>query len=150
MGPQGLRFTEGHLNAAQPGRISISRRVLSNVESAAPDNPMDATAPAEQGNAVQDFAYQAMENLSFDTLEATLNSTDNGRLGVLFHIEGHHDPAVAEEARISIQDALAGNAFNQRIPLPKGTPVNLTLDTSLNFAELLAAWRRGWKDAAEP
>ncbi len=151
LGPDGLRFFGGKLHAVQPGRISINRSVLSNVETgAAPENPMDATQPAPQVNAVQDFAYQAMENLSFETLEATLNSTDDGRLGVLFHIEGHHDPKVAEEARISLQDALAGNAFNKRIPLPKGTPVNLTLDTSLNFAELLAAWRNGWKDAAKP
>ncbi|HEX6866632.1 MAG TPA: YdbH domain-containing protein [Caulobacteraceae bacterium] len=151
LGPDGLRFFAGQLHAVQPGRISISREVLSNVDTGGePANPMDATQPTQQVNAVQDFAYQAMENLSFETLEASLNSTDNGRLNVIFTIHGHHDPKVAEEARISIQDALAGNAFNKHIPLPKGTPVNLTLDTSLNFAELLAAWRRGWKDAAEP
>ena len=151
MGPQGIRFREGRLHAVQPGRISISRTVLSNVDTGASEaNPMDATQPQEEFNAVQDFAYQAMENLHFDVLEAELNSLDRGRLGVLFKIQGHHDPAVAEEARISIQEAMQGTAFNRRIPLPKGTPVNLTLDTSLNFDELLAAWRRGWKDAAEP
>ncbi|HEX6865824.1 MAG TPA: YdbH domain-containing protein, partial [Caulobacteraceae bacterium] len=151
MGPAGVRFREGRLRAVQPGRISISRTVLSNVETgAAAANPMDATQPQEEFNAVQDFAYQAMENLHFDVLEAELNSLDKGRLGVLFKIQGEHDPAVAEEARISIQEAMQGTAFKRRIPLPKGTPVNLTLDTSLNFDELLAAWRRGWKDAAEP
>lgn len=151
MGPGGVRFREGRLHAVQPGRISISRSVLSNVETGAAEaNPMDATPPAEEFNAVQDFAYQAMENLSFTVLEAELNSLEAGRLGVLFKIQGEHDPAVAEEARISIQEAMAGTAFNRRIPLPKGTPVNLTLDTSLNFDELLAAWRRGWMDAAEP
>ncbi|HEX5776954.1 MAG TPA: YdbH domain-containing protein, partial [Caulobacteraceae bacterium] len=151
MGPDGIRFREGRLRAVQPGRISISRTVLSNVETGAADaNPMDATQPAEEFNAVQDFAYQAMENLSFDVLEADVNSLAAGRLGVVFRIQGEHDPAVAEEARISIQEAVSGDAFNRRIPLPKGTPVNLTLDTSLNFDELLAAWRRGWMDAAEP
>lgn len=151
MGPDGVRFREGRLHAVQPGRISISRTVLSNVETGAAEaNPMDATPPAEEFNAVQDFAYQAMENLNFTVLEAELNSLDEGRLGVLFKIQGEHAPAVAEEARISIQEAMAGTAFKRRIPLPKGTPVNLTLDTSLNFDELLAAWRRGWMDAAEP
>jgi hypothetical protein len=174
MGPDGLRFREGHLVAVEPGRISISRTVLSNVKSEAEEappnpmdattptapphpmdatpvsaNPMDATKPEEEFNAVQDFAYQAMENLSFTVLEAKVNSIDNGRLAVLFKIEGFHDPAVAEEARVSVQEAISGNAFKRRIPLPKGTPVNLTLDTSLNFDELIAAWRRGWVDAAE-
>jgi len=149
-GPQGLRFREGRLVAVEPGRISINRSVLSNVNTASEDaNPMDATKPEEEFNAVQDFAYQAMENLSFDVLEANLNSIDNGRLGVLFKIQGRHDPAVAEEARVSIQEAIAGTAFKRRIPLPKGTPVNLTLDTSLNFDELIAAWQRGWVDAAD-
>lgn len=151
MGPEGLRFRQGRLVAVQPGRISISREVLSNVDTGAtPANPMDATPPAEEFNAVQDFAYQAMENLSFEVLEADVDSAEAGRLKVLFRIKGQHDPAVAEEARISIQEAMRGTAFNRRIPLPKGTPVNLTLDTSLNFDELLAAWRRGWRDAAEP
>jgi len=152
LGPEGLRFTQGHLVADRPGRISISRTVLSNVktDTAAPANPMDATQPAPQFNAVQDFAYQAMENLAFETMEATVNSVDNGRLNVVFSIHGHHDPKVAKEARIGIFDALRGKALNKPVPLPKGTPVNLTLDTSLNFDQLLAAWRRGWVDAAEP
>jgi len=154
MGPEGLRFTQGHLVADRPGRISISRTVLSNVktDTAAPANPMDATPAAapEKFNAVQDFAYQAMENLAFETMEATVNSVANGRLDVLFTIHGHHDPKVAKEAKISLFDALRGKALSKPVDLPKGTPVNLTLDTSLNFDELLAAWRRGWVDAAKP
>jgi hypothetical protein len=128
--------------------------VLSNVktDTAVPANPMDATAPAapEKFNAVQDFAYQAMENLAFETMEATVNSVDNGRLNVLFSIHGQNDPPVAKEARISVFDALRGKALSEPVDLPKGTPVNLTLDTSLNFDELLAAWERGWVDAAKP
>lgn len=150
LGPDGLRLTQGHLVADRPGRISISRTVLSNVKTEANANPMDATAPPQQFNAVQDFAYQAMENLAFETMEATVNSVDNGRLNVLFSIHGHHDPKVAKEARISLFDALRGKALSKPVDLPKGTPVNLTLDTSLNFDELLAAWRRGWVDAAKP
>jgi CRP-like cAMP-binding protein len=97
-------------------------------------------------NAIQDFAYQAMENLAFDQLEAGVNSTDKGRLGILFHIKGEHDPKVAEKARVGLFDLLRGQAFNKRIALPAKTPVDLTLDTSLNFDELLAAWRRSFAE----
>jgi hypothetical protein len=91
-------------------------------------------------NAIQDFAYQAMENLTFQSLEVVVNSLPEGRLGLLFRIRGEHDPVVAEEARVGIFDILRGRAFERRIPLPKGTPVNLTLDTTLNFDDLLEAW----------
>jgi hypothetical protein len=91
-------------------------------------------------NAIQDFAYQAMENLSFQQLDVGVNSLPEGRLGLLFKVRGEHDPEVAEEARVGILDAIRGRAFDRRIPLPKGTPVNLTLDTTLNFDELLGAW----------
>ena len=53
--------------------------------------------------------------------------------------------AVAEKARVGLLDLLRGRAFNKRIALPAKTPVDLTLDTSLNFDELLEAWRRAYK-----
>ena len=90
-----------------------------------------------------------MENLAFSELEAGVNSTDKGRLGILFHIKGEHDPKVAEKARVGILDLLRGQAFNKRIALPAKTPVDLTLDTSLNFDELLAAWRRSFAPEEE-
>ena len=108
----------------------------------APAPPPSPEAPV---NAIQDFAYQAMENLSFTTLEAGVISTDQGRLAILFHIKGEHDPKVAEKARVGLLDLLRGKAFNKRIALPAKTPVELTLDTSLNFDELLEAWRRSYK-----
>jgi hypothetical protein len=55
-------------------------------------------------------------------------------------VRGRHDPPRAEQARIGLLDLLRGRAFDKRIPLPKGTPVNLTLDTSLNFDELMATY----------
>jgi hypothetical protein len=91
-----------------------------------------------------------MENLAFDQLEAGVNSTDNGRLGILFHIKGEHDPKVAEKARVGILDLLRGRAFDKRIALPAKTPVDLTLDTSLNFDELLTAWRNTFTPEARP
>ncbi|MET3664435.1 YdbH domain-containing protein [Caulobacter sp. 1776] len=153
-GPEGLRLHEGKIHAIQPGRIELSRAVLTDVAASPADAPGAPPAPTGgQVNAIQDFAYQAMENLAFDQLEAGVNSTDNGRLGILFHVKGKHDPKVAEKAKVGILDLIRGQAFNKRIALPAKTPVDLTLDTSLNFDELLAAWRRSFErseDAAPP
>jgi len=140
-GPEGLRFQQGKINAIQPGRLEISRTALSNVAASPTDAPGAPPPPPAQVNAIQDFAYQAMENLAFDQLEAGVNSTDNGRLGILFHIKGQHDPKVPEKAKVGLLDLLRGRAFDKRIALPAKTPVDLTLDTSLNFDELLADWR---------
>ncbi|UAL10478.1 YdbH domain-containing protein [Caulobacter segnis] len=145
-GPEGLRFQQGKIQAIQPGRIELSRAALTSVEASPTDSPGAPPSQPAQVNAIQDFAYQAMENLAFDQLEAGVNSTDKGRLGVLFHIKGEHDPKVAEKARVGILDLLRGKAFNKRIALPAKTPVDLTLDTSLNFDELLAAWRRSFAE----
>lgn len=152
-GPEGLRFQEGKIHAIQPGRIELARAALTGVQASPADSPGAPPAQPAQVNAIQDFAYQAMENLAFDQLEAGVNSTDKGRLGILFHIKGEHDPKVAEKARVGILDLLRGQAFNKRIALPAKTPVDLTLDTSLNFDELLAAWRRSFapeEPAAQP
>ncbi|WP_297512408.1 YdbH domain-containing protein [uncultured Caulobacter sp.] len=141
-GPEGLRFHEGRISAVQAGRVEIARTALTGVAASPADSPGAPPKPPAQVNAIQDFAYQAMENLAFDQLEAGVNSTDQGRLSILFHIKGRHDPKVAEKARVGILDLLRGRAFNKRIALPAKTPVDLTLDASLNFDELLAAWRR--------
>jgi hypothetical protein len=134
-GPEGLRFANGRIAANAPGRLSIKRDAL--VASA--DVGAGGAAPP---NAVQDFAYQALENLAFDQLEGTVNSLPMGRLGVLFHIVGRNDPPQAAEARVSIADLIRGTAFDKPIPLPKGTPVDLRLDTSVNLDELLAGYRQ--------
>ena len=100
---------------------------------------------------MQDFAYQALENLAFDELEAKVDSRPEGRLGVIFHLKGRNDPPVGQKARISVVDLARGTAFDKPIPLPKGTPVDLTLDTSLNFDDLMAAYSRiGRSDAVQP
>ena len=52
---------------------------------------------------------------------------------------------IHEKARIGLMDLIRGTAFNKRIALPAKTPVELTLDTSLNFDELLAAWQNAYK-----
>jgi len=48
---------------------------------------------------------------------------------------------VGQEARIGLIPLVRGEVLQEPLPLPKGTPVNLTLDTSLNFDELLHAYQ---------
>jgi hypothetical protein len=152
LSPEGLRFKDGRIAATGPGRLSIKRAALTGVAATATETaPGAPPPPPTQVNAVQDFAYQALENLAFDELEAKVDSRPEGRLGVIFHLKGRNDPPVAEKARISVVDLARGTAFDKPIPLPKGTPVDLTLDTSLNFDDLMAAYSRiGRSDAVQP
>src|SRR6185312_11143310 len=131
-GPQGIHITNGRIAADGPGRLSVDRSLWVQGEA----------APA--GNAVQDFAYQAMENLAFDQMTADLNSVANGRLQVVFHIKGRSDPPKPQIAEVAISDILNGTALQKQIPLPSGTPIDLTLDTSLNFDELLKSYAEMW------
>jgi len=133
-GPNGVRFTNGHVAANAPGRLSIKRSALTS-----------SVGVGEAGkappNAVQDFAYQALENLSFDQLDGTVNSLPMGRLGLLLHVKGRNDPAqTPQETRIGVVDLIRGRGFDKPLPLPKGTPIDLTLDTSLNLDELLNSY----------
>lgn len=142
-GPEGLRFANGRVAAEGPGRMSIAREALT----AAVGTGAGGEAPP---GAVQDFAYQALENLAFDQLDGMVNSLPNGRLGVLLHVKGEHDPAVGREPRVGVLDLLRGRAFDKPLPLPKGTPIDLTLDTSLNLDELLASYYGSSSGAAAP
>lgn len=136
LGPEGVRFIDGRLAADGPGRLSIRREALAG--------------GAVKTSGVQDLAYQALENLAFDTLQAEVGSQAKGRLGVLFKINGRHDPPQATEARIGIFELVSGHVLDRSLPLPKGTPVNLTLDTSLNFDELLAAYQNAARVRSDP
>jgi hypothetical protein len=124
---EGVHIVNGVIASTRPGRIQIERSLW--------------TSGQISSNAMQDFAYQALENLAFDTLEGRLNSLPNGRLQIALRIQGHSDPPSQPEARVGMFDLLRGQAFDKPIPLPKGTPINLTLDTSLNFDELLRAYQ---------
>jgi hypothetical protein len=138
---EGLRFSDGRLFADSPGRISIKREALTGVSAS------DASA-ATPPNAMQSFAYQALENLAFDMMDVRISSQPQGRLGLLFHVNGRHDPAVGRTPRVGILDLIRGRAFDKDLPLPKGTPVDLTLDTSLNFDELMAAYSSAGRSTA--
>jgi hypothetical protein len=134
-----LRITGGDLHAVEPGRLSIQRTALTGVAAsgavAAPGAP---TTPEPGTDTFTDFAYQAMENLAFSTLEASVTSRPDGRLGVLFHIVGKHDPPQHQEIRLSLTDLIGRRFLGQKLPLPSGTGVDLTLDTTLNLDDLLA------------
>lgn len=126
----GLRIADGTLYAVQPGRLSIPREALSGLEAGGGG---EAVPP----NTVQDLAYQAMENLSFDILSAEVNSLDEGRLRVLFRIRGRHDPPQRQELRVSIAEFISREFLNRELPLPSGTGIDLTLDTTLNANQLV-------------
>ncbi len=134
VGPQGIRFVNGHIAANGPGRLSIKRESLTT----SVGTGGGTQAPP---NAVQDFAYQALENLAFEQLDGTVNSLPMGRMGLLLHIKGRNDPPVqVAETRVGVVALLRGRAFDKPLPLPKGTPIDLTLDTSLNLDELLNSY----------
>ena len=136
LGPEGFHVVSGQLAANGPGRLSILPAALGQpaptTAAAAP-----GAAPSPAPGPMQDLAYQALRDLAFDKLDATLAPQPKGRLGALFHITGRHDPPVDPKPTISVLDVIRGHGFDKPIPLPKGTPINLTLDTSLNFDELL-------------
>jgi len=134
-----VRIAGAEVHAIQPGRLSIARQALTGVAAAgsvaAPGGPTAAVPPTDT---FTDFAYQAMENLAFDTLDAAIASRPDGRLGILAHVVGRHDPPQHQEIRMSIFDLIGRKFLGKPLPLPSGTGVNLTLDTTLNLDDLLA------------
>lgn len=137
-----VRISGGQMAARGAGRLSIARTALSGLQTGKATASASGTAgPAAPlaGNAIQDFAYQAMENLAFDSLDARIDSLPGARLGLVFHIKGRNDPEKDIPAKIALRDLVTGRAFDKPIALPKGTPIDLTLDTSLNFGDLIKA-----------
>jgi hypothetical protein len=119
----------GDLHAITPGRLSISREAL---------NPPPAPgAPPPPTDTISEFAYQALENLAFDKLDAGLDTHPDGRLGVLFHIVGRHDPPQRQEIAISWTDLIRRRFLGRTLPLPSDARVDLTLDTTLDLDDLL-------------
>jgi hypothetical protein len=55
-------------------------------------------------------------------------------------------PAKPARARIAIADLVRGKALAKPLTLPSGTPINLTLDTSLNFGELIQQLETEWDE----
>lgn len=141
----GVRIRQGSVAAVQAGRLSINREALTEVA---------AGGGGEVGeNTVQDLAYQAMENLAFDTLSADVNSLPEGRMGVLFSIKGRHDPPQRQELRLTIIELISREFLNRELPLPSGTEIDLTLDTTINANQLMSdflAVQRARRGESEP
>jgi hypothetical protein len=126
------------LHSIQPGRLSINRQALTGVAATGSVSaPTGAPATVAANDTFTDFAYQAMENLAFDKLDAAVASRPNGRLGVIAHIVGRHDPPKHQEIRLSLFDLIGRKFLNRPLPLPSDTKVDLTLDTTLNLDDLL-------------
>ena len=134
--PEGFRIRDGHVAADGPGHLSFDRSLW--------------TQGGPAANAVQDFAYQALEHLAFDSLSADLNSIPGGRLQVVFKIKGRSDPPKPQTADVAVSDIINGTALYKPIPLPSATPIDLTLDTSLNFDELLKSYAEAWSKSLDP
>ncbi len=142
----GVRISGGSLAAAQPGRLSIQREALTGLDAGG--------GGAIPPGTVEDLAYQAMENLAFDTLSAEVNSLPEGRIGVLFRIKGRHDPPQRQELRLSLSELISREFLNRPLPLPSDTGIDLTLETTLNLnqlvGDLLAANRARNGEPADP
>ena len=123
-----LRIADGSAQADGPGRLSINRATF---------NPGGvAKGPATEDN-LSTFGYQAMENLAFQTLDATIGSQPDGKLRMVFHVVGKHDPPTKKELRLSWRDFFDRQVLNKSMPLPSNTGVNLTLDTTINLDNLI-------------
>jgi hypothetical protein len=134
-----VRIEGAELHAIQAGRLSINRQALTGVAATGSVSaPAGPPAPVAPNDTFTDFAYQAMENLAFDKLEASIASRDDKRLGILAHIVGRHDPPQRQDIRLSVFDLLGRKFLNRPLPLPSDTGVDLTLDTTLNLDDLLA------------
>ncbi|HJT43973.1 MAG TPA: YdbH domain-containing protein [Rhizomicrobium sp.] len=160
IGAEGFRITNGHVAADGPGRLSIDRSMWTdglrtggttvNSSGTLGNAVKDSNTETVAVNAVQDFAYQALENLAFDQMSADLNSIANGRLQIVFRIKGRSDPPKPQVAEVAVTDIINGTALYKPIPLPSGTPIDLTLDTSLNFDELLKSYAQAWSKTLDP
>ncbi len=125
----GVRIQAGTLAAVQPGRLSIQREALSGIEAGG--------GGAIPPGTVEDLAYQAMENLAFDTLSANVNSEGDGRVRLMFAIKGRHDPPERQELRLSIPELISRQFLNRPLPLPSDTGIDLNLNTTLNLNEVV-------------
>ncbi|MNX30626.1 Dicarboxylate transport [compost metagenome] len=143
----GWRITGGVLNAVRPGRLSIQPEVFDDL--AAGGGAADGAALPP--NTMQDLAYQAMQDLAISDLSAEVDSLDNGRLGVRFHIHGRHDPPERQQLRLGWMDVIRRDFLNKKLPLPSDTPIDLTLDTTWNANQIvndLLEWGRSANGSA--
>ena len=134
-----ITFADGSAAADAPGRISIFRAAVADMTAGGSmaANGQAGAAPAG-ANPFQDLAFQAMEHLSYDKLDARINSAAGGKLDLNFHMKGRFDPPQPQKATISAADYLSGKWMQKPLKLPSGTPIELYLDVPINLDEILS------------
>ncbi|MBW8879947.1 MAG: YdbH domain-containing protein, partial [Asticcacaulis sp.] len=137
-----ITFTDGAMKSDGPGRISVKRSAVTGVAATGSLSASDAPKGAKAGvdpnfNPFQDLAFQAMEWVHYDQIDARLNSIPGGKLNINFHIKGYFDPPQKQEAKIGLFDYISGKWMQKPIKLPSGTPVELYLEVPVNLDEIL-------------
>jgi len=135
-----IRFTQGWMKSDGPGNISIKRQALTGVAaggSLTGDGQSQAAAVQPAFNPFQDLAYQAMEHLHYDQLDAKIDSQTGGVLDTVFHLKGRFTPPRAQKAQVGLMDYLNGTWTQKPLNLPSGTPVELYLDVPVNLDDIL-------------
>ena len=147
-----ITFVDGHMQSDAPGQISVKRTAVTapgiatgTVTTDAPPataavaaaNAKAAATSDPNFNPFQDLAFQAMEYVTYEQIDAKLNSQKGGILDVNFHIKGYFDPPQKQKATISLFDYVSGAWMKKPIKLPSKTPVELYLDIPVNLDEIL-------------
>jgi len=147
-----IAFANGTMTSDAPGQISIYRTAVTGVNTAtgsvttdappataaiASKNAEAAAAADPTFNPFQDLAFQAMEHVAYDQIDARLNSIEGGILNINFHIKGYYDPPQKQKAKISLLDYISGKWMQKPIKLPSKTPVELYLEVPVNLDEVL-------------
>ncbi len=138
-----VTFAQGAVAADAPGQISIKRSSLTDVSasgSLSADSGAKAGEAQTEFNPFQDLAFQAMEHISYQQLDAKINSLPDGRVDVNFHIKGYFDPPNTQKATISIGDYISGKWMQKPITLPSNTPVELFLEMPISLDGLFTGF----------
>ncbi len=79
-----------------------------------------------------------MEHITYEEIDARLNSKEGGILNTNFHIKGYYDPPQLQKAKVSLLDYISGKWMQKPIKLPSKTPVELYLEVPVNLDEFLS------------
>jgi len=143
-----LVIENGLIRNHGPGRLMIARSAVTGITGGAggvlPDTQTLNTPPgiepesiALEGVGPSDLAFQAMEHIAFNALEGRLQSLDDGRLSMNFHIKGRFDPPTKQQTKVTLWDLITGKWTQKPVKLQSGAEIDLTLDVPLNLDDLL-------------
>ena len=135
-----ITFANGWMKADGPGNISIKRQAVTGVAASGSltgDGQAGAAAEQPAFNPFQDLAYQAMEHIHYEQLDAKINSQPGGILDTAFHLKGRFTPPQQQKAQVRLVDYLNGTWTQKPLKLPSDTPVELYLDVPVNLDDIL-------------